>query len=386
VKRIWDVIIVGAGPAGSSAARPISKAGYSTLIIDKKTRVGDPNHCGEGISTYGLAAAGIKKHYPWMLNKIKGCKLMLPNGTEIKFTQTGYNIDRPAFDRFLAKRAEDEGTKIKTSTKLEEIIRTTSGWRLITSQGEFYSRYLIGAGGATCPVSRYFKQFPHLMPAMQYKFKKEDVPIDFSDKLLQFFPREDFAGGYAWIFDRGKEVSVGAGTGRELKKKLENFCLSKGISPKKKIKVEGGPIPFLKRSFQLSFPKALLCGDSGGFIYPLTKGGINGACWSGRIAGEVIAEALNKNDSYILSTYSKKVGAYPCRDPLQLYIPQALLKFNNKIINTIGNIMDGKEYTAIPVGRFLKYFLMKPTPEILWGIAVGFLFQRLYHYRHYFAW
>ncbi|MCK4232725.1 FAD-dependent oxidoreductase [candidate division WOR-3 bacterium] len=103
-------------------------------------------------------------------------------------------------------------------------------------------------------------------------------------------------------------------------------------------------------------------------------------------AGEVITEALKKDDSYLLSDYPRRVKLYPCRDRVHLMIPQAFFRSDNRIINTIGKIMDGKEYTEIPVIRFLRYFLRHPTPRILWGIAVGFAVQRFYHKSEPFAW
>lgn len=393
MQQTWDVIVVGAGPAGSSAARVISQAGFSVLVLDKKERIGDPNHCGEGVSANCLAEAGVTGPQPWIIKQVDGCKLLFPNQTEIRFTQKGYCIDRPSFDRFLAARALDAGAVFMTSTVVSGIISERSGWVLTTNKGTFRSRYLIGAGGALCPVARYHGQRAPILPALQYKFRKKDVALDFSDGFLQFHHHEDFSGGYAWVFDRGSgeegeegEVSIGAGSPRALKEKLDSFCIRMGVDPSRKFKAEGGPIPFLKRPLRIAFPRALLAGDSGGFTYPFTKGGVHGAVWSARIAGEVIVDALRENESYLLSDYTRRVSLYPCRSRTHLLIPQAFFKFDNPIIETIGNIMDKKEYTEIPVGRFLKYFLSKPTPRILWGIAIGFAVQRFYHRSSDFAW
>lgn len=382
----WDVIVVGAGPAGSSCARVIAESGYSVLVLDKKHTIGEPNHCGEGVSSACLDEVGVSARQPWIISEVKGCKLLFPNGTETRFTQKGYCIDRPSFDRFLAERASNLGAVFRTSSEVKAIVSEQSGWRVRTAHSELRSRYLVGAGGALCPVSKHFKQNPFILPAVQYKFRKKDVACDFSDSFLQFHHHEDFSGGYAWVFDRSDEVSIGAGSPTGLKEKLERFCARIGVDPDKRIKTEGGPIPFLHRPLQIAFPRALLCGDSGGFTYPFTKGGVHGACWSGRISGEVIVEALRKNDSYTLSDYSRRVSLYPCRSRTHLMIPQAFFKFDNKIIDTIGRIMDGKEYTEIPVGRFARHFLPHPSPRILWGIAVGFCVQRFYHHSRRFAW
>ncbi len=399
MQNTWDVIVVGGGPAGSSAARVIAESGFSVLVLDKKTRIGEPNHCGEGVSANCLDEIGVRPPQPWIVKKVDGCKLLFPNDTEIRFSEKGYCIDRPSFDRFLSARAASAGAVIKTATAVANLVRERSGWVVSTNHGELRSRYLVGAGGALCPVASYHGQRPPILPALQYKFKRKDVPGGFPDNFLQFHHHEDFRGGYAWVFDRGEvrsdgasggeeggEVSIGAGSPKDLKQRLDRFCTRIGVDPEKRIKTEGGPIPFLKKPLQIAFPGALLCGDSGGFTYPFTKGGVHGACFSGRIAGEVIVHALRKDDSYLLSDYPHRVTLYPCRSRVHLMIPQAFFKFDNPIIETIGNIMNAKEYTEIPVGRFLKYFLARPTPRILWGIAVGFAVQRFYHRSSYFAW
>lgn len=386
MQEVWDVIIVGGGPAGSSAARKIAEAGYSVLVLDKKKVIGEPNHCGEGISADCLNEVSVRPPQPWILREVKGARLIFPNNTTIYFPKKGYCIDRPSFDRFLSNRAVKSGAQIRTSATVKGIHGDRSGWSIETKNGVLRARYLVGAGGALCPVAGYFDQRPPILPALQYKFKAADAPSGLDDPFLQFHHHQDFAGGYAWVFHRGREISVGAGSPQDLKERLERFCRRVGLDPRERIKTEGGPIPFLKRPLRIAFPGALLAGDAGGFIYPLTKGGVHGACFSGRIAGEVIVDALKRDDSYMLAEYPARVRLYPCRNPLHLMIPQAFFRFDNTIINTIGRIMNGKSYTEIPVGRFLRHFLRRPFPRILWGIAVGFMVQRFYHKSEPFAW
>ena len=390
MKNTWDVIIVGGGPAGSRAAEVIAREGYSVIVLEKKKVIGEPNHCGEGISMHCLKEIGIKTRQSWIIREVKGARLIFPNKATIYFTQKGFCIDRPSFDRFLSQRAYLLGAIIHTAERVRRISSERSRWivEVETPEGfkEYYSRYLLGAGGALCPVAEYMGQRSKILPAFQYKFQANTASTELEDSYLQFHHHEDFAGGYAWVFHRGKEISVGAGTTYELKKRLERFCTRIGLDPKKKIKVEGGPIAFLRRPLKIAASRALLAGDAGGFIYPLTKGGVHGACWSGRIAGEVIVNALKSGNSYVLSEYTKRVSDYPCRDRLHLMVPQAFFRFDNRIVNTIGKIMDRKEYKEIPVGRFLRHFLARPTPRLLWGIAVGFLVQRFYHHSAKFAW
>ena len=385
MKNLWDVIVVGADPAGTSAAKVIAEAGFSVIVLDKKRVIGEPNHCGEGISIDCMNEIGVQAPPPWIVREVKGGRLVFPNNTTIYFPKKGYCIDRPSIDRFLAKRAENAGATIKTAIMVKGIRDERSAWIVQTDKGEFKGKYLVGAGGALCPVAGYFGQRAPIIPGLQYKFKAAGV-TGLYDDWLQFHQNEDFPGSYAWVFHRGKEISVGAAATRNLKPLLERFCTKIGLNIGERIKKEGGPLPFLNKPLRIAFPRALLVGDAGGFTYPFTKGGVHGACWSGRIAGEVIVKALRDNNSYILAEYTHKVSPYPCRSTLHLMIPQTFFHLDNRILNTIGKIMDGKNYTRIPVDRFLRYFLARPTPHILWGIAVGFAVQRFYHHSAPFAW
>jgi len=383
----YDVIIVGAGPAGSSAAFELAGRGFSVLVLDKKSVVGNPNHCGEGISNYCLEEVGVSADQPWIVNEVLGGRLMFPNQTFVTFKQKGYCIDRPAFDRFLMNRAVDSGCVLLTNARVKKIESIGEGWKISTTEKSFHGTYLVGAGGPMCFVAHYFMQRQQHLPAFQYKFKIEPSHQEVVDqRWLDFYHSERFPGGYAWVFPRGDEVAIGGGSMIKAKERVNQFCQDLGFNVEKAIRTEGGPIPFLKKPAKICFPNALLVGDAGGFTYPLTKGGIHGAVWSGKQAGRVIAHALQENNPRSLAAFESQVKKHPCRRSSHLRMPQTFFDFDDQMFNSIGRIMDQLEFSDFPIGRFISELSKFPSPRVLKGFVIGGVIQ--YHYRKSkrFAW
>src|SRR5213080_528985 len=133
---MYDAVVVGAGPAGGMAARPLAAAGFRTAILEKKKVVGEPVQCAEGVSEFGLASNGLRPREEWIAQRVIGAKCIAPNGTWFYITRLpGYAIHRPAFDRWLVDGAVDDGAQLRTSTKVTGISRHDGGWR-IEANGE----------------------------------------------------------------------------------------------------------------------------------------------------------------------------------------------------------------------------------------------------------
>ncbi len=383
--RDWDAIVVGCGPAGSSAARVIAGAGYQVLVLDRKRVVGEPNHCGEAVSADCLREAGVSPPQPWIRQKVSGCRIVFPNRCVIHFPREGYSLDRPAFDRCLAERARAAGARIRTGVWVRGLESTAEGWRVGTGGGPVTAGYLVGAGGALCPVAHAVGQRAPCIPAVQYKLPLEAVPRGVVDGWLLFYQHEMLRGAYGWLFPRNGEVALGAGGRSAARRGLDFLCRSLGIDQRRTHRVSGGPIPFLDRVLRLSHPRAVLCGDAGGFIHPLTKGGVHGAVWSGRLAGEAVVAALGGNMG-ALSEYEEAVREYPSRELRQLRRPHALFRFDNAILEMVGRVMDDRHYADTPVGRVLRELLRRPRLRTLWGIAVAAGVQHDYRRSERFTW
>lgn len=380
----WDVLIVGAGPAGSTAARIIAEKGIKVLVLEKKQKIGVPNHCGEGITYRVLKSLGMNDKKPWIVRKVKGGRLLFPNNTTIYFPETGFCIDRPLFDQELANIASEKGAKILLQKEVIKLIREQEGWRVFTKDGSVYfTNYLVAADGALSTVRRLLGISVNYITAIQYKFP----PIErFKDDYLLFYHHQDFYPGYAWVFYRGKETSIGLGTIHNVREKLHKFLNYLKVAPENRISVQTGKIPFDKRPQKIVMPRVLFCGDAGGFLFPFTKGGVRGAIFSGKIAGEVIVEAIKEKKPETLYEYPRRVKIFPSRSRIHLLLPYAFFRLTNESINAIGSVMNKKIYTTIPFFEVVKYLLNKPKFSIAYGFLIGFFVQRLYWHRREFAW
>ncbi len=380
--KIYDTIVVGAGPAGAMASITIAEQG-EVLLLDKKKTIGIPNHCGEGISQYVLDFLKISSSQEWIVKKVKGGRLIFPNHTTIYFPQQGYCIDRTLFDQQLVEKALKKGVTLLKNEEVISVERKNKIWNVYTRKGKkFKGKYLVAADGATSTIRRLFGLKQECINAIQYKFP----PIDrFAEDWLLFYHDERFYPAYAWVFHRGIETSVGVGGFGNVRRLLDEFCNFLGISMKPK-SIHGGKIPFTKKPVKISMSGILFAGDAGGFLFPLTKGGVLGALFSGKKAGETIKEALKEKNPDIIYTYNERVKTFPSRDTIALWLPHTFLSLTNEMINAIGTVMNKKNYTTIPFAEVTKYLFKKPSLKIAYGFIIGFMVQRIYHYKKHFAW
>lgn len=274
-KSIWDVIIVGAGPAGTSAAFVLAKAGIRTLILEKKREVGVPNHCGEGISHNVFDFLDVDENREWIVKRMKGAKVFFPNQGFFYYPERSYCINRTLFDQECADNATKAGAILLLNRKVVKIRKTYSSWKLTTQNGEeLRSTYLIAADGATSTVRRLLGFREKFTTAIQYKFK----PIKrFEEDYFIFYNNEMFPHGYAWVFNRGIETSIGVLGIGDVRKRLEEFIRGFDIKTDQKESVQYGAIPNPMRPMLVVLPGVLFSGDAGGFTFSLTKGGVIGA-------------------------------------------------------------------------------------------------------------
>src|SRR5437773_2473189 len=247
---MYDAVVVGAGPAGGMAARPLAAAGFRTAILEKKKVVGEPVQCAEGVSEFGLASNGLRPREEWIAQRVIGAKCIAPNGTWFYITRLpGYAIHRPAFDRWLVDGAVDDGAQLRTSTKVTGISRHDGGWRIEANGETIDTRVIIGADGPASFVARQAGLVRSLerIGAYEYRFRREDVPL-LEPEFFLLYIGEAYNGGYAWIFPKGDSVNVGAGGHIDAHAATVDFCRKFGSDVDRKTQTIARSHPSMGRS------------------------------------------------------------------------------------------------------------------------------------------
>lgn len=292
--RSVDVLVVGLGPAGACAARRAAEAGLDVLAVDRKQRIGEPVQCAEFVPS---PLADYARLPGVTVQRITGMRSFLPSGTRMASPFPGLMVDRAAFDRALAERAQAAGARLQTSTSLVALDAAESRAELRSAAGSetVRWRYLVAADGPHSPVAR-FRGLPSLPVVTTRQYT---VPLLKPYTDTDIWLSEDYPGGYGWLFPRGELANLGLGADRryapDLKAPLDQLhahLVRAGIVTADICLRTGGAIPVGGLRPSLAHGNVLFAGDAAGFTHPITGAGIAAAVQSGEAAGSAIAEFM----------------------------------------------------------------------------------------------
>ena len=206
----FNVLVVGGGPAGASAAWEAARNGAKVLLVERRRQIGTPVQCAEFIPAMLLGEVGLGRDY--VVQAVKGMKTYLPD-SPVKTTRApGYIIRRDLFDQTLAERARHEGAVVMTGTRAAGL-EPDGTVRLIDHTGrDFRTKpgIIIGADGPNSAVGRWVGAVnQHLLPAVQMTLPLRR-PMDHTE--VYFDP--DIYAGYGWLFPKGRVANVGLGMRR----------------------------------------------------------------------------------------------------------------------------------------------------------------------------
>lgn len=389
-----DILVIGAGPAGSFAAKHAALGGAEVLLIDKKSEIGAPKRCAEGVSKDGLKKLNIKPRSRWIATEIDKVRLISPsnidvwlNQENVKLPETGYNIERKVFDKYMAMDAARAGSQImiKTlATKLSlkdncVLVRTESMGETL----DIKAKIIIGADGPESRVGRWAglkstTKASNMISGVQF----EMVGVELEDKHAnEFYFGSVAPGGYAWIFPKSEDTAnVGLGSISNMASNnaynyLLNFVKNCDAT-KNAVPVEfnaggvpvGGPIKNLVRD------NVMIVGDAAGQVNPFTGGGIISSMQSGLIAGEVAAKAIeNGNGSFErLKEYEKRFHD-EIGNSLKKYLKakEYLLSLSDEELDSIAKAFQESEFEHISPSVLLKK-LVNISPKAM--LKLGKLF------------
>jgi len=326
----YEVLVVGAGPGGSCAARAAAKAGLKTLMVEKRQEIGTPVRCGEGIATAWLNDIGVKPEGDWIANEVDGARIFSPNEQYLTLdasqagNETGFVVERDLFDKFLAREAIKEGADVWIKTNALGLIHENGKpvgvtARRLNKDIEIRAPIIIAADGFESRVGLWAGIKTQLKPSdieacLQYRL----VGVDCDKRYNDFYVGSNHApGGYLWVFPKGEgEANVGIGVSLAKSPGLATakVWLDKwikrhpGYAKGKSIEDVAGAVSVSQPLKRTVANGVMLVGDAARLVDPLTGGGVANACVSGVFAGEVAKAAWDAQDfsERFLQLYEKK--------------------------------------------------------------------------------
>ena len=320
----FDVVVVGGGPAGSSAAHMAAKNGCTVALIEKEKEI------AETVRTSGVTwISDIKKFGipEECYNPIKKFSFCSPKNS-VKISgeiAKAAVLDVRKTYRFLANRAKTSGSELFTSTNVTEVLKDDTGkcsGVIAKSDGkqiQFNSKVVIDASGFVSVIAKelgYVTQWKKFGAGAEFEVKTEKLE---HDNWWLMVGQEYSPAGYAWIFPTSKDTArIGVGIGKpdsDVDPTLRlNELLEKKLGPIKdlgnieKIEFHYGLIPNDGVSRKTVYDNLILVGDSAGQANPLVLEGIRYAIRFGEVAGQVAADAIKNGDTteMSLSPYEKE--------------------------------------------------------------------------------
>jgi len=318
-KREYDIIVVGAGPAGTVAARFAAMQGVDVLVLEKDRDVGYPVRCAEAISKRNVLPF-IEPNDKWIAAKINKYAFISPNGEEVVIEfdeENGYVLERKIFDYELGKLASEAGAQIQTRVYVNGLI--LEGEKVCGVKAEYQGKQIeirakivIGADGVESRVGRWAGIKTHIdYRDMESCFQVTAANVDNVDSsTLYFYLGTNYApGGYFWVFPKGENLAnIGLGiSGGDNKKRSALSFLNdnmKKFFPNASVLTQiAGGVPCALTLERISGDGIMLVGDAARQVNPLTGGGIGSGMIGGRVAGEIAGEAIRKNNLKLLDNY-----------------------------------------------------------------------------------
>lgn len=318
----YDVVVVGGGPSGATAAHTLALAGRSVLLLDRAGRI---KPCGGAVPPTLIREFDIPSHL--IVARVGGARIFSPASrrVEMPIQSDGFvgMVDRDVFDEWLRARAEKAGAA-RVDATFETLSRDEDGVAVVAYRGKagdlssVRAKSVVGADGALSAVAR--QAIPKQKRA-RYVFAYHEIvripegarPVagDGYDRgrcdiYYQGTYSPDF---YAWVFPHGDTASIGTGSARKgfsLREATGALRSSCGLDTLQTIRREGAPIPLRPLKRWDNGRDVVLAGDAAGVVAPASGEGIYYAMTGGRLAAEAVEEFLQTGNARALASARRR--------------------------------------------------------------------------------
>ena len=395
-----DVLVVGAGPAGSTAAKHAALGGAKVILMDKKSEIGAPKRCAEGVSKKGLKKLGVEPNPRFVAKELDGVRLVSPDDTsvwmtseEIELPEAGYILERKVFDKFMAMDAARAGAEIKIKTLAKGVTKTDDGYIVSCEQYgkdiDIKAKIIIAADGPESHIGRWAglktaQKAVNMESGVQY----EMCNLHFERPgVIEFYFGSCAPGGYVWVFPKGDDIAnVGlailaphadkVNPGKTAKEYLDDWIATSPITKDAQaveLNVGGDPVGGMPKKIYAD--NIMVCGDAAGQVNPLTGGGIISGMTGGMYAGQVAAEAIKKGDcsAKFLKKYDKLVRD-DIGDEIKKYavVQDYMLGLKDEDLDKIAHEFVDVDFSKVSTTQLVKS-LIKVSPSAALKLGKYFL-------------
>lgn len=310
----WDIIVVGAGPGGATAARGLSKAGLRVLLLEKE-KIPRYKPCGGGLTAKVRDVLDVD-FSPTIEDTID--QVSVAYGAErIRVNPvTAWCVMRDKFDMLLTEHAIRAGAEFRDASPVSGVTFDEKGVDVETHGAKLRAKIVVGADGANGIVRRAanIPAYRDMAVALEAEMEAPSTALEEWRGVMHL----DFGAipwGYGWIFPKAEHLSVGVGVflrmqkAPDLRAGLVRYVRSEmSLRDAKEKLTRGHRIPIGGRFSTYHAARAVLVGDAAGVVDPFTAEGIYYAIQSGQIAAEEIVRAFQRGDLNLLS-YTRRINA-----------------------------------------------------------------------------